>query len=292
MKGSKTRPSQKQSGQKRARAIDGKAIAETIKQGLKETIATLRTKPGLAIILVGDDKASHLYVKLKKKASEWCDISFHQYIFAHDSDEKEILDTILFLNNDPEIHGIIVQLPLPKNFHEDTIIKAIDPKKDVDGFHPDNTKKLRAGVPDIVPGLALSILRLITETGETLSGKHALIISNHPIFAEPLTYLFQKEKMSSEYRAPDDPELKKKCKHADIIVIAIGRPNFLTKNMIKKDAIIIDVGITPLDNGTIVGDVAPNVWEKAAWVTPVPGGVGPMTVAMLLYNTYLLAVKK
>ncbi len=275
----------------KAHIIEGKKIAEEIQRELKKNIANLPKKPGLAILLIGEDVASELYVRLKKKAAEFCDIDIHIYKFDTESKESEVLETIQFLNNDSDVHGIIVQLPLPVQLNPDTIIKAISPEKDVDGFHPFNTFLLEKNKPSIIPGLALSIMRLIKETKEPLQEKNTVIISNSQTFADPIIFLMKKEKINAQYISAKEKNLGDITKQADIIVVAVGKVNFIEKDFVKDGAIIIDVGINRLSDGKITGDVSTEVLEKDVWITPVPGGVGPMTVAMLLYNTYLLAQK-
>lgn len=278
-----------------AQLIDGKKIADGILSDLKKKVALLSHKPGLAIILVGDDPASHLYVKLKNKAAEECGINMHIYCLNPDSSEKNIFEVIGFLNSDPDVHGIIVQLPLPDRFNEDRIITAIASKKDVDGFHPDNLRALASGSsekPHVVSGLALGIMRLIESTGQDMEGKNVLIVSNSPVFAAPLLYLFKQHGLSPFHATPEIQHLPDLVAQADILIVAIGKKNFIKKSWVKDGAIVIDVGTNRLRSGKVVGDVNPRAAEKAAFITPVPGGVGPMTVAMLLWNTYLLAEKQ
>lgn len=276
---------------KLATLLDGTQIAQEIRDHMKESICHLKKKPGLAIILVGDDRASHLYVRLKKKACEECGIDIHCYLFDTHCTKEHVLGTIDFLNKDTDVHGILIQLPLPKHFNENHIIRAIDPAKDVDGFHPENLSLLKQGKPKIIPGLALGILRLVQETREILSGKTAVIVSNSTVFAFPIIHLFHQQGIASRHLSPKNKHLKESLKKADIIVIAVGKPEFLKKSWVKETSIVIDVGINHLPQGKVVGDVSHDVREKAAFLTPVPGGAGPMTVAMLLYNTYLLAKK-
>ncbi len=275
-----------------AEIIDGKKIAQEILCDLKQSIRQMPEKPGLAILLIGDDEASHVYVKLKKKAGEECDIGIYLYLFPTDVEEKNIMAMIDFLNHDPEIDGIIVQLPLPHGFDEDTIIRAIDPAKDVDGFHPQNLEALTHKKPRIISGLALGIVRLIHATNVDLAGKNAIIISNHSVFAEPIRYLLELEGVKVNALKSSAKNLKKATQTADILIVAVGKKYFVKKSWVKNGSIIIDVGINRLRNKKIVGDVDDTAGEKAAFITPVPGGVGPMTVAMLLYNTYTLALTK
>ncbi|HUT22188.1 MAG TPA: bifunctional 5,10-methylenetetrahydrofolate dehydrogenase/5,10-methenyltetrahydrofolate cyclohydrolase [Candidatus Bipolaricaulota bacterium] len=270
-----------------AKIIDGRIIADKIKNDISRRVTNMDKKPGLAAILVGDDKASELYVKLKKKACEFTGIDFHRYNFEGDYRQKEIIETIEFLNADPSIDAILVQLPLPKKYNEDKIISAIDPKKDVDGFHPENIKKLLEGKPFIISPAALGIMELIKAAGRPLENQNILIICNSKLFSEPLKYLLGKKNsvMAVSQTHKDLAELGQK---SDILIVAIGQPEQIGKEFVKPGAIVIDVGINESD-GETVGDVNFfDVCEKAGFITPVPGGVGPMTVAMLLENVLKL----
>jgi len=278
--------------------LNGKTLADKILLNIRQEIVQNKLNPSLAVILVDNNPASKTYVKLKKNACEKCGINFHLYQISDNAPEKKITDCINFLNNDKEIDGIIVQLPLPSHLNEDEIITAINPKKDADGFHPKNLKLLSKNQSFITPGLANGIIELIKETKENLANKKILIISNSEVFAKPLKYLVSKQLCDSDklcscsWASPADENLKDKTKEADIIIIAIGKPKFLKANMIKKDSIIIDVGYNRLKNKS-VGDVDfASCSGKASHISPVPGGVGPMTVAMLLANTLTLHKKQ
>ena len=282
----------------KSKILNGTALADKILREVRQEIVEQKLAPSLAVILVGNDPASKTYIKLKKRAAQKCGLEFYLYQIAEDASEKKITDCLNFLNNDPEINAIIVQLPLPKHLDEDKIIAQINPKKDADGFHPENLKLLLADKPYITPGLCQGIIRLIKEINEDLTNKRILVISNNKIFAQPLSYLISKElckfgkKCSSVWSSPKDKNLKHKTTQADIIIIAIGQPKFLKSNMIKKDAIIIDVGYNQI-KGRSKGDVDfTSCSKKAGWLSPVPGGVGPMTVAMLLKNTLELHNKQ
>ncbi len=275
-----------------AKIIDGKALAVEIQQELTVEIKTNDLHPELAVILVGDDPASKLYVRLKKKACEQIGIEFHEYLMPDNITLEQVLETIDFLNKDELTDAILVQLPLPKNLDTEAIIKAIDPKKDVDGFHPENIKKLLAGQTDFVPGLALGILKLIESTGEDLNNKSAVIVAKGDIFFQPLTKVLADKNIHAQLVDPKDLELKKYTSQADILIVAIGQPFFIKEDMVKNGAIVIDVGTNKIDDHQVVGDVDYSaVFEKVSHITPVPGGVGPMTVAMLLYNTVELHKK-
>ncbi len=271
---------------KTAQIIDGKVLAEKILLELKGKISRLNRPPGLATILIGDDPASHLYVRNKKKASEKVGIEFHEYLCGQkcysDITELEILEMIKWLNKNPSTDGIIVQLPLPKKFNAQKIINSIDPKKDVDGFHPENPHQLN-------PPLIAAIKLALAYTQENLEDKKVLIISKNPIFSNPLEKILLQEGLKIESIRPDHKELVKKTQLADVIITLVGKKHFIKKSMVKNDVIIIDAGTNLVDKNKWVGDVDPEVKEVAKWFTPVPGGIGPLTVAMVLKNTYELA---
>ncbi|OGY41882.1 MAG: hypothetical protein A2Y82_05515 [Candidatus Buchananbacteria bacterium RBG_13_36_9] len=264
----------------KAQLIDGKKIAEEILSKLAKDISKLNKRPGLAAILIGDNIASKLYLKLKKEACEKVGIDFFSYFLDEDCSEKKILEVIKFLNNDPEINGIIIQLPLPKKFNKDELIKTIKPEKDIDGFHP-QTKVISPNV--------LGIIELLKATTVNIKDKKVVVLSNSEIFSQPFKKLLPESKV--EYSNPQSliSNLKSQTKSADVLIVAVGKPNFIKPDMVKKDAIIIDVGINKVRSKTI-GDVDPKVDKIAAFRSPVPGGVGPMTVAMLLNNLIKLQI--
>jgi len=264
--------------------IDGKKLAEKILVELRTEVIKLDPPPGLAIILIGSDPASHLYVSLKQKACHEIGIDFHKYLFNENAKENEILETIDFLNKDESVNAILIQLPLPAQFDQQKLINAIDPAKDVDGFHPENLDRIKAADISALPPLTLSVLELINETKQDINGKTALIIGNSDIFAIPLQQTLIQQGVKTDYIAPSDDNLISLAQIADILIVAVGKPNFITKKMVKKNSIIIDVGTNKTGQGTI-GDIDPAVDEICAYRSPVPGGVGPVTVAMLLKNT-------
>lgn len=273
------------------RLIDGRSLAKKIRAGLKEKIAASGLTPGLGVILVGDDPASHLYVRLKEKACAEAGIYFEKYLFPAGEMEEKIIEKIKQLNAAPNIHGILIQLPLPSHLNPNRVIAAIDPAKDVDGFHPDNVKKLREGQLAVEPVLAKAIWGLIQEVKQNNATK-TLIIGNSDAFTEPLE-LFLKQKGLDASHVHFQELNRSVIKQFDIVIIAVGLPNFLKGEDFKDDAIVIDVGINRLPNGAICGDVDfESTQNKNGWITPVPGGVGPMTVAMLLENVYLLCSVK
>ena len=262
--------------------INGKTLAKEICQETKEQIKKLGITPGLAAILVGHDPASELYVKLKAKAAKAVGVVFHLYRFPDNITEAELLEAIAWLNQDKDIDGILVQLPLPGQLDENKIIQAIAAKKDADGFH---------GKDYIIPGLANGILQLLASTNENLKSKQALIVARSPEFTGSISHLLREFGIANSIASPDDNDIKTKTQGADILIVAAGMPNWIKKEDIKPGAIIIDVGTNRLADGTVVGDVDfADCADKASWITPVPGGVGPMTVAMLLKNTVALAI--
>ncbi|MDP1709541.1 MAG: bifunctional 5,10-methylenetetrahydrofolate dehydrogenase/5,10-methenyltetrahydrofolate cyclohydrolase [Candidatus Komeilibacteria bacterium] len=267
----------------KAKIIDGRALAENIKQETAAQIAKLDINPGLAVILVGNDAASELYVALKAKAAKQVGIIFSLYRFEAEASAKEILDTINWLNKDPEIDAILVQLPLPDHLNTEQIISAIDPAKDVDGFH--------LGQSYIIPGLVSGIVQLLTSTGANLEGKLAAIIARSREFTGTMEYILGEFGVSANILNPDDVDVLQQLPEADIIIVAAGKPQWIKSNNIKPGAIIIDVGTNRLNDNTVVGDVDfKDCAPVASWITPVPGGVGPMTVAMLLKNTVALSI--
>lgn len=268
--------------------IDGKALALKIREQIKAEIKRLGIQPGLAVVLIGDDLASHTYVALKEKAAAEIGIHFEKIILPKNIDEELVLAKIDQLNHREDIHGILVQLPLPPNLNEDRITQAIVPEKDADGFHPKNIELLFAGTPRIIPSLIQGILDLITSTQVPLIGKHATILANSDIFAKPLAKLLAYRGAIVKNSIGKVTRYPLPVTSYDIIITALGKPHSITKDMVKEGAIVIDVGTTRVGE-KILGDVHPNVAEKAGWLTPVPGGVGPMTVAYLLKNVVAIA---
>lgn len=267
--------------------INGQELAEKINLTTCDNIFDQEIFPSVAVILIGKNPASQLYVNLKKKACEKVRIDFHLYEFPEPYQEEKIIEVIQFLNQDPEINAILVQLPLPSGLDEEKIIRAIDPRKDVDGFHPENLAKIKQGQPMILSPLTLGVDAMISETKVELKNKKIVIFANHDLILEPFKYLYGAHNQV-EYVNPDDPQAKEKCHTADILIVAIGRPLYVTNEFIKQGAIVIDIGINKLNNKT-VGDVDfENAILKAGFISPVPGGVGPLTIAFLLKNTVTL----
>ena len=274
--------------------IDGRGLAAQIQKEIKHEITALGIKPGLAVILVGDNPASHLYVSLKEKAAKKVGIHFEKYVFVGTEPQNKILNLINELNNRPDIHGMIVQVPLPPQYHEDIIIAQMDPKKDADGFHQVNLRAILNGTPKIIPAVALAIVKLVDEASpQGLQNKKAVLIVNRTEFAAPIEYLLEGRGANVHIMLRQKkmtPDAIAKLRTADVIVTARGHANFITGDMLKDGAIVIDVGTNTLPDGRVVGDVDFNsTLKKPGFITPVPGGVGPMTVAMLLKNTVELA---
>lgn len=261
-----------------ATLLDGKKEAAVIRAAVKEEIASSGLTPSLAVILVGEDPASQLYVGLKEKAAAEVGIIVSRFDYRADVSENAIISKIRELNRDPSVNAILVQLPLPLAINPNAVIAEIDPNKDVDGFHPQNTTGI------LSPGIA-GPLELIQKTGTELKDKHAVIVGNSAVFTQSFCDPLRAMDVRAEPTYPENFEL---IKQADILVVAVGRAHFIKPEMVKAGAIVIDIGTSKI-NGKTVGDVAPEVSEVASFLTPVPGGVGPMTVAMLLKNALELA---
>ena len=273
--------------------IDGRALADSIIEDVAKRIIENNLEPQLAVVLVGGDSASHIYVNLKEKACERVGIVFHKYLIDEDEKEEKILETIKFLNSDSNIDAVLIQLPLPTKINQQKIIDALDYRKDVDGFHKKNIERMRQGKKQhILPGVSQGIWKLIESTGENAKDKETLIISKSDEFSTLTHIILRNNGLCVHCIKPDDPHLAEQTRIADILIPAVGEINSITADMVKEGAIIIDVGINKKD-GKTVGDVDfKNVAPKTSHISPVPGGVGPMTVAMLLYNTMLLAKAK
>ncbi len=269
--------------------IDGKKEAELLREEIKKEILEIKESknkvPGLTVILIGNYTPSQIYVKNKEKNSKEVGMNSDVIKYPDDVTEKEILDKIKELNNDQNVSGILVQLPLPKQIDKEKIINAIHPSKDVDGFNPVNVGNLSSGYQGLVPCTPMGCLMLIKKVEKNLSGKHAVIIGRSNLNGKPMAQLLLKENCTVTIVHSKTKNLQQECLKADILVAAVGVPNLVKKDWVKKDAIVIDVGINKL-NDKIVGDVEfDQVKDIAKAITPVPGGVGPMTIACLLKNT-------
>jgi methylenetetrahydrofolate dehydrogenase (NADP+)/methenyltetrahydrofolate cyclohydrolase len=271
--------------------IDGKGLAKSIKIGLRGEVALLNKKgitPGLAVVLVGDDPASQIYVKAKEKACEEVGIASFQHRLNKDVTEDEVLRLISGLNKNEEVHGILIQLPLPPHLNERILIEAINPDKDVDGFHPYNIGRLVIGAPYFQPCTPLGIMRLLESTGIDLSGKEAVVVGRSNIVGKPVALMLLHRNATVTICHSRTVEIGDKVSRADIVIAAVGKARMVKGEWIKKGAIVIDVGINRTADGKLLGDVDfEGASKKASYITPVPGGVGPMTIAMLLYNTVL-----
>ncbi len=269
--------------------IDGKALAAKIRVELAKEIISSSLHPKLAVLLVGNDAPSHLYVNLKEKAAHEVGITTDIRRLPATITDRELIEIITSWNADPSIHGILVQLPLPDGHATDMIVAAINPAKDADGFHPENVRKLLAGEGTIIPPIHEGILRLISETDVPLNRTPTIVIANSETFAAPLVYLFKIAGACITKVSPDsfDPDT---VRDAKIIVIAVGRPAFLTCDLVTSGDVIIDVGTNKTPDGHVVGDAdIKHLIDIPGWISPVPGGVGPMTIAMLLKSVVTLA---
>ena len=269
--------------------IDGKKTAADLRRELKKKITELKSTynatPGLTVILVGEDPPSKIYVKNKEKSAIEVGINSEVIRYPDNVEEKIVLNRIKELNKNDKVSGILVQLPLPKHIDKKKIIEAIDPSKDVDGFHPVNVGNLSSGYDSTIPCTPLGCYFLIKNIEKNLNGKHAVIIGRSNLNGKPMTQLLLRENCTVTITHSKTKDLKAECKRADIIIAAVGKPKLVKADWIKKDAIVIDVGINKTDSG-LVGDVDfDGVSKVAKAITPVPGGVGPMTIACLLSNT-------
>ncbi len=280
-----------------ANIIDGKALAENIRKRIGDMVTQrlqdgLRA-PGLAVILVGVDPASQVYVAKKREACEQAGIVSKAFDLDATTSEQELLALIDRLNRDDDIDGILVQLPLPAHIDSTTIIEAIDPAKDVDGFHPYNIGRLAQRIPKLRPCTPLGVIKMLDSIGESYKGRHAVCVGASNIVGRPMSLelLLAGATTTVCHRFTND--LETQVSRADILVVAVGKPGFIPGEWIKPGATVIDVGINRLPSGKLAGDVAfDSASERAAWITPVPGGVGPMTVAMLLSNTLQVAQQR
>lgn len=276
--------------------IDGKQIAQQLRKQLETEVINLTNagvKPGLAVILVGNNPASRTYVKNKQKSCEAIGIESILIELPEDVSEEDLLEHIEKLNKYEKIHGILVQLPLPNHISEKKVIESISPEKDVDGFHPINVGKMMTKQETFLPCTPFGIMQLLKYTGIDVEGKHAVVIGRSNIVGKPMGQLLLNENATVTYCHSRTKDLASFTKNADILVVAIGKPKMITADYVKDGAVVIDVGMNRDENGKLCGDVDfDSVKEKAGWITPVPGGVGPMTITMLLYNTVQSAKKQ
>ena len=273
-----------------AQIIDGKEVSQHIRKEVADEVLKLKEErgitPGLAAVLVGDNPASQIYVRNKRKACEEAGIYSEEYRLAEETTEEELLSLIIKLNEDKRIHGILVQLPLPKQINETKILRAVSPFKDIDGFHPENVGFLVEGNPRFIPCTPHGIIKLLDYYRIEIQGKEAVVVGRSNIVGKPVSLLLLHRHATVTICHSRTRPLEEVTRRADILVAAMGRAKFITGNMVKEGVAVIDVGINRLDDGKLVGDVDfESVREKASYITPVPGGVGPMTIAMLLWNT-------
>ena len=272
-----------------ATIISGKEVAAKVREEVRkecEELAALGITPGLAVIIVGDDPASRVYVNNKKKACEEVGFVSEEYALPAETTQEELLALVHKLNEKPDIDGILCQLPLPRHISEEVIIHAIDPGKDVDAFHPANVGKIMIGDYDFLPCTPAGVMELIHSAGIEVSGKNCVVIGRSNIVGKPMAMLLLHENGTVTICHSRTQNLKEICAAADILVAAVGKPRFVKADMVKEGAVVLDVGINRDENGKLCGDVDfDEVAPKASFITPVPGGVGPMTIAMLMRNT-------
>ena len=271
-----------------AKIIDGKAVSQKIKEEVRAEIERDGLKVGLAVVIVGNNQASRVYVNNKKKACEACGIQSYEYALPEETTEKELRDLVRTLNDDPNVNGILVQLPLPKHITEKKIIKTISPKKDVDAFHAENVGRIVIGNYAFLPCTPAGVMELIHSTGTDVEGKECVVIGRSNIVGKPMAMLLLHENATVTICHSHTKNLAEVCRRADILVSAVGKADFVTADMVKEGAIVIDVGMNRNAENKLCGDVKfDEVEPKASYITPVPGGVGPMTIAMLMKNTLM-----
>jgi methylenetetrahydrofolate dehydrogenase (NADP+)/methenyltetrahydrofolate cyclohydrolase len=276
-----------------AQLLDGKALAASIRASVRERIRKSGLRPGLAVILAGDDPASKVYVRNKTRACEEAGVHSVQIDYPASVTQEELMRRISKLNADPAIHGILVQLPLPAHLDAAAVLDAVAPHKDADGFHPANLGALLSGRPRFVPCTPAGIVRLVEHAGVPLGGRRAVVIGRSTIVGKPLALLLLQKDMSVTICHSKSRDLAHIAAEADVLVAAVGRPKLVTAAMVKPGACVVDVGINRLADGSLAGDVDfPAVKEIAGWISPVPGGVGPMTIAMLLENCVHAAARE
>ncbi|HEY2543092.1 MAG TPA: bifunctional 5,10-methylenetetrahydrofolate dehydrogenase/5,10-methenyltetrahydrofolate cyclohydrolase [Gaiellaceae bacterium] len=270
-----------------ATLIDGKALAAKVREEVAASVAEL-DHVGVATVLVGDDPASHVYINLKQKAAAAAGIEAFDHRIPADTSQEDVLALIAELNADDAVDGLLVQLPLPGHIDEATVIEAIDPAKDIDGIHPENAGRLYLGRPALVPGTPLGVMRMLEEYEIPLNGANAVVIGRSAIVGKPMAQLLLAANATVTICHSRTRDLKAHTLEADVLVAAVGRPHMVTADMVKPGSTVVDVGLTRTDDG-LLGDVDPAAAERAGYITPVPGGVGPMTIAMVLQNTVTAA---
>ncbi|MFO0588323.1 MAG: bifunctional methylenetetrahydrofolate dehydrogenase/methenyltetrahydrofolate cyclohydrolase FolD [Polyangiaceae bacterium] len=277
-----------------AQLIDGKAISQKVRDEVKAKVAAFVLRhgraPGLDVVLVGENPASVTYTKSKEKMAKEAGMNGRLHKLAADTTERDLLDLVAALNADPTVDGILVQLPLPKQIREEKVLDAIDPRKDVDGFHPVNAGLLLSGRPGLVPCTPKGCMRLLAETSVSLKGARAVVVGRSNIVGKPMALLLLAEHATVTLAHSRTKDLPGLCREADVLVAAVGKARMIEGDWVKPGAVVIDVGINRTEDGKLCGDVDTEAAkEHAAWITPVPGGVGPMTIACLLENTLVAA---
>ncbi len=276
-----------------ARIIDGKAVSARVKEQVRKEAETLKEKGieiGLAVVIVGDNPASRVYVNNKKKACAEVGFNSYEYALPEETTEAELLELVEKLNSDGKVNGILVQLPLPKHINENAIINAIRPDKDVDAFHPENVGHIMIGDFSFLPCTPAGVMELIAETGVDVCGKNCVVIGRSNIVGKPMAMLLLHKNGTVTICHSRTKNLEEICSNADILVAAVGKAGFVTPDMVKAGAVVIDVGMNRNAEGKLCGDVDYTAcFDKAGYITPVPGGVGPMTIAMLMRNTLTAA---
>lgn len=279
-----------------AKIIDGKAISAAVKEQVKAEAEQLGEKGvsiGLAVVIVGNNPASRVYVNNKKKACEAVGFESFEYALPEETTQDELIELVKKLNADEKVDGILVQLPLPKHIDETAVINTIVPEKDVDAFHPENVGHIMIGDYKFLPCTPAGVIEMLDQSGISVDGKNCVVIGRSNIVGKPMSMLLLKKNGTVTVCHSHTKNLAEICRTADILVAAVGKANFVTADMIKEGAVVIDVGMNRLENGKLCGDVDYNdCFEKAGYITPVPGGVGPMTIAMLMKNTLTSAKKK
>ncbi len=271
-----------------AKIIDGKLVSQQVKDDIRAEIERDSLSIGLAVVIVGNNQASRVYVNNKKKACEVCGIKSYEYALPEETTEEQLLELVDTLNEDKNINGILVQLPLPKQINEEKIIERISPLKDVDAFHATNVGKIMIGNYAFLPCTPAGVMELIHSTGTEISGKECVVIGRSNIVGKPMAMLLLHENATVTICHSRTKDLAEVCRRADILVSAVGKADFVTADMVKDGAVVIDVGMNRNAEGKLCGDVKyDEVEPKASYITPVPGGVGPMTIAMLMKNTLM-----
>lgn len=272
--------------------MDGKALAAKLKRQVREEAEKLPRRPGLAVILVGDDPASRVYVNGKKKDCEECGFYSEEYALLKETSQRELLDLVEELNAREDMDGILVQLPLPTHLDQEEVLKAIDPRKDVDCFHPENVGAMFVGAAGFLPCTPAGVMALLDEYGIDPAGKHAVVLGRSNIVGKPMAMLLLGRNATVTVCHSKTPNLTELCRQADILVSAVGKVGVVSADMVKEGAVVVDVAMNRDSQGKLCGDVDAAVSERASYLTPVPGGVGPMTRAMLMKNTLFSARRR